>query len=191
MCGVDGADGCADIDGQAGGGAAFTADTQVERRADASLDAELHRDRVPIAAGCHPGDAALDQAAQDGGAVRRRAATRVVGDVGENDGAGARGEGGVDSGVDAVVARAGRLAHPPDLLAERACQGLRLRLVAVGDDDHFGADLGHIAPGKAVAEGDGQDAVMAFERLHPGDEGAHRLDRRAPHRDHAAVVIGH
>ncbi len=42
-----------------------------------------------------------------------------------------------------------------------------------------------------MAEGDGEDAVVAFEGGHFGDEGFHRFDGGAPHRDHAAVVIGH
>ena len=85
---------------------------------------------------------------------------------------------------------AGGFAHGPDFRAQLGGEGFGFGPITVSDDDDFGADLGDVAPGEAVAEGDGEDAVLAFQRLHAGDEAFHRLDRGAPHGNAAAVVIG-
>ena len=42
-----------------------------------------------------------------------------------------------------------------------------------------------------MREGDGEDAVAALGRLHVLDEAPHRLDGRAPHADHPAVMDRH
>ncbi len=69
------------IDGIARGAPGLAADAQVEGGADARIDAELHRHRIPVVAACDIGDAALEQPAQDEGGIAGRAAARIVGGV--------------------------------------------------------------------------------------------------------------
>ena len=71
--------------------------------------------------------------------------------------------------------RHGLAAQRHQLLAEPGRQRIGLLLVAVGDHQHARADLGHVAIGKAVGDGDRQDAVLALHRLDAVDQAAHRL----------------
>src|SRR5262245_65478932 len=101
------------IDGVPRGTATLATNSQVETGSEASLDAERHGNRIPVATGGNAGDRAVDQAAEDLGIVRRCAAARIVSDIGEHNRLGGRGQRGIDSSVDAVMAREAFLAHPP------------------------------------------------------------------------------
>ena len=71
------------VDRRARGRADLAAEAQRERRALAGIEAQPDRDRVPDRPDGRALDVALDQVAQDGRVVGRRAAAGVVGRVGD------------------------------------------------------------------------------------------------------------
>ena len=180
-----------EVDGIAGGDAAFAADAQLELGADPGLHAEAHRDRVPVVAAGNAGDAALADALDEERRVAGGAAARIVRDVGDHHRPAVDRERPVERLVHAEEGRPRGLAQPEDLLAQRSRQRRGLGPVAVGHHQRLHADIGDVGPGKGVAERNRQDAVAPFQRVHPVDEAAHRLLGWTEGSDHAAVEHRH
>jgi len=63
--------------------------------------------------------------------------------------------------------------------------------ITVRHDQNLGAEIRHVAPGKAVGERNRKNAVATLERLHPVDEAADRLARGVEKGDHPTIGHGH
>jgi len=119
-----------EVDGIAGGDAAFAADAQREAGANPGLHAEAHRDRVPVVAAGDAGDAALADALDEERRIAGGAAPRIVRDVAITTGPAVDGERPVERLVHAEEDRSRSPSEPEDLLAERTRQRSALRPVA-------------------------------------------------------------
>ena len=146
---------------------------------------------VPIQAREDVGKAPVEDFPQQKGGVRRRAATGIVRDIGDHDRAGRRGGGPGQRLLVGCHHRRRFMAQIPDLPSKLLRQIARLGPVAIGDHQHAGGGVGHIAPGKTMRQGDGENTVPALQFLHAGDEGFHGLVRGAPGADHAAIMQRH
>ena len=87
----------------AGGRSGLAAEAQRKFGAQAGIETEPHGDRVPDRPEGGVLHIALDQAAQDGGVVGRRAAAGIVGWVGHDDGLSLKPSAAVDAVVDVQV----------------------------------------------------------------------------------------
>jgi hypothetical protein len=124
-------------------------------RAHSRLDAFRDGARIPQAGHHRRARAHAHELAQDLRAVTRRAASRVVGHVGEHDGLAVGGEGlghrlaHGERGVDELVAMRPRRVR--ELIGKTVGKGL----VTVRDDIDAEACVGDIGEGKAGEDGDG------------------------------------
>jgi hypothetical protein len=184
-------DPCLDVERVSRHRAGLAADPQRQVRSLARFEAEAHRHRVPHRAESGLFDAALQQSRKEEGRVPRRAAAGIVRYVGDDDRAAIARERAVERFGDREIGRhrapAKALELRADLLRDTSADLRR----AVRDDEDTGADVRHIAPGKAVRDRDGENTVLALPRLHAVDEPAHRLPRRVVDPDHPAVVERH
>ena len=189
--GIAGSDGDAQIDRIAGHGTAFSPEAEIEHASRAGLHADPDGTDIPIAACRHIGDPALEDTPQDESAVAGRAATCIVGGIGEHVGPACAGQCLIERIVDATVLFPDAVAHVPDRPAHFLRKISSEDRVAVRDRQCLCTDPGCIAVRKPMCEGDGKHARSPLHL----DHSLHELpDGRlvcAPETHHPAIMERH
>ena len=86
-----------------------------------------------------------------------------------------------------MTGRAAARAPAQDLATEPLGERPGLRVVAIGNDEHFRAHIVNVRGLEAVRDRNAQDAVAALHRLHAVDEASSRLAAGHEARDRAAI----
>ena len=179
-----------DVQRRARQGRTLAANTHGGARALPQGEGVAHGERVPERPDGDAAGAGLHQGAHQEGRIARRPATRVVGDVGQHQRTGlpGRGFGGRGDRVsDAGQVRQGAPAQVEQGAAEILGDASAQHRPASGIDQHLGAHVRRVAPGKAVHQRDRHHAVPPLQRPHGLDETLHRLAIGEVEAEHPAV----
>ena len=136
-------------------GRRLAAEAQRKAIAHSRLVAEVDGDRIPERSDASVPAFLLQQDANDVGVVGGGPASRVIGRIGDDDGALGRGISRLDRLFEREHRRIPLSALGPDFLAELARQRVARGLPAIRDDKRARAVLWHVALREAVAERDG------------------------------------